>query len=538
MKVIDNILDKIYSEHKLKTGYKPVGLLSVIYNIFASRLFEYENKLKHQIKQMFISTADEEYLKLLGGDLLDYNYGSLAKGYIRFISGLKKDNYNPIHIPSGVGLNHNNKHYITTAPTSIELKLNKLLIYKTEVLNDLDSINFIYNKILNNDIISFKHSSLNDKRLLNSLAFKVNVNNEDDFDINNFIATYNHSVDLNEEIGGVTHIFDTSSNDSNVKYIFNESVSSYDEVVRVHCDNTDNLITGKYKLIKKLTTNEALSTDNTDVFNSGYEVVDVIVSANGFEFTTSLKGIASNPEYNVNFFLMNYMSSEVATSSLEIGSDNNKLIDTNLTFLENIDGVHEAKITQMLTGCDKENIDDYRVRLKNFISKPQGFFSKSHIEAVILDKVKSIKWLWIRSLDDRLNNNYYTKVTIFALNKLNYLSKYEKKQIKEAIIDIIPLNMSINDIVIKEPLINSVDLNILNITPYSDKIAKLVTSNILNYYKEPLFEEAVSEVTIKEIVLSTMIDDNRYIKDCQIKHIGNIALTGSVVKINKIVFTN
>lgn len=81
---MNDILQKLRSDFEFLTGESYAGLVKSIGMGFASRLSEFNSKLRFVEKQAFVSTADKEYLRLHTGHLLDIYPATTAKGRVVF----------------------------------------------------------------------------------------------------------------------------------------------------------------------------------------------------------------------------------------------------------------------------------------------------------------------------------------------------------------------------------------------------------------------------------------------------------------------
>ena len=78
------ILEKLKSDFEYHTGGKFVGLVKALAAGFASRIWEFNGKLKFLMKQAFITTADSDYLFLHSGRLLPPKPSEVAEGFVVF----------------------------------------------------------------------------------------------------------------------------------------------------------------------------------------------------------------------------------------------------------------------------------------------------------------------------------------------------------------------------------------------------------------------------------------------------------------------
>ena len=78
-----NILKKLETDFVYATGAKYIGVIKTIGVTFASRLSEFTDKLKYIEKNRFISTAEEKYLYLHGGSLIEPLLAKPSSGSVK-----------------------------------------------------------------------------------------------------------------------------------------------------------------------------------------------------------------------------------------------------------------------------------------------------------------------------------------------------------------------------------------------------------------------------------------------------------------------
>lgn len=112
---MQEIWDKLKIDFEFITGYVYKGLISTIGAGFASRLSEFADKLETIKKNMFISTADRDYLYLHGSEALPPYPAETATGLVVFYGT------NGAVIPSETELKNDTGTFKTLSDTTISL---------------------------------------------------------------------------------------------------------------------------------------------------------------------------------------------------------------------------------------------------------------------------------------------------------------------------------------------------------------------------------------------------------------------------------
>ena len=156
-------------------------------------------------------------------------------------------------------------------------------------------------------------------------------------------------------------------------------------------------------------------------------------------------------------------------------------------------------------GKEPEDIEEYRNRVLQFISSPEAPFSKPNIIGSIIRNIKTIKNVWVKGGEYEEG-----QVSIFAINYNNTLTTTEREDIFNIIRAILPAQLPEGNINIGAPTIVDVELYINEVAPISEQLNIEIQKNITAYFdKLSLFEKAIDETTLRNIVYATSYNDIR-----------------------------
>ena len=184
----------------------------------------------------------------------------------------------------------------------------------------------------------------------------------------------------------------------------------------------------------------------------------------------------------------------VAEDSGSIGNrDLNDVLKLKIT----IDGVDkEVGVILVAGGKDEEGVEDYRIRVQDFIRNPQSPFNDNNIEYVTKNSVRTLKYVWVESPIEG-------EVQVVALNENYGLTAGEVEAIKVAVKAIAPAQMDITAISAVLPTVTSVQVVIADLYPASEGLQNEVEKNIKYIYETDMYEKGISSSLLEATIYKT-----------------------------------
>jgi len=187
----------------------------------------------------------------------------------------------------------------------------------------------------------------------------------------------------------------------------------------------------------------------------------------------------------------------------DAGIKSNRSLNDVLKLKTTITGVNtELGVLQIDGGKDDEDVEDYRVRVREFLSNPQAPFSKPNIKYVNMSKIASLKYFWVKNNDDDITIED-GEIKIVALNNSYGLTAYEMEQITKYTLSIAPANFSNTAITVTNAIVENVDVVIKDLSPGSDGLKNEVKKNIQYFFDADLFEKNITQSNLEAIIYKT-----------------------------------
>lgn len=187
----------------------------------------------------------------------------------------------------------------------------------------------------------------------------------------------------------------------------------------------------------------------------------------------------------------------------DAGIKSNRSLNDVLKLKTTITGVNtELGVLQIDGGKDDEDVEDYRVRVREFLSNPQAPFSKPNIKYVNMSKIASLKYFWVKNNDDDITIED-GEIKIVALNNSYGLTAYEMEQITKYTLSIAPANFSNTAITVTNAIVENVDVIIKDLSPGSDGLKNEVKKNIQYFFDTDLFEKNITQSNLEAIIYKT-----------------------------------
>jgi len=270
---MEEIFNKLKVDFQFLTGYNYKGLVASIGAGFATRLSEFNSKLRFIEKQAFVATADKDYLYLHSGAMLPPKPPETAKGFVVFYG---EENATVL---AGTEIKDSNGSFKTLSDATIT---KTILNGTVSVINGIAI--FVYPS----------HEITNCKGYVNGVQKDITV------------------------IDGNTLQFEAG-------------VLQDGEAVQVTTRHT--------------------------------ETVNVVSEESGIKGNRSL----------------------------------NDVLKTTTT-IENID--KEVGVILITGGKDAEDAEEYRRRVQDYLKNPQSPFNKNNIRYTLINRIKTLKYVWIKSDTD------------------------------------------------------------------------------------------------------------------------------------------
>lgn len=192
-------------------------------------------------------------------------------------------------------------------------------------------------------------------------------------------------------------------------------------------------------------------------------------------------------------------SNLVPVECTEAGILGNRNFSDELKTKTTLEGINkELGVINIAGGKDAEAVEDYRERVKFWLSKPQAPFSENHIRDFLLNGIPTLKYVWIKGGDFEEG-----KVKIFVLNQSDSLTQEESDKAVELVNIIKPAQMNPAFITTMLPLIETINVVIEDLLPAHDEMKNEVRKNIEYLFNTDTFEKGISVNQIESTVYGT-----------------------------------
>jgi len=194
----------------------------------------------------------------------------------------------------------------------------------------------------------------------------------------------------------------------------------------------------------------------------------------------------------------------VAVKARDAGSVANRSYGEDIFFKIITSGANRvARVISISTGTDDETENEYRARVKDFISKPQAPFNNNNIKYAIKENGK-IKYVWVKGGEYEAG-----KVKIYAIDYTYVFTAEDIARARSEIQKIKPPQLRDTDIEILQPTVAGVGVVITGVTPQDTKVFDAVKKNIEELFKEDNFEKGVSQKDIERAIFSVDAEGTR-----------------------------
>lgn len=177
----------------------------------------------------------------------------------------------------------------------------------------------------------------------------------------------------------------------------------------------------------------------------------------------------------------------------------NRELSDELKTKTTLEGINkELGVINISGGEDAEAVEDYRARVKYWLSNPQAPFSENHIREHLLNEVPTLKYVWIKGGDFEEG-----KVKIFVLNETDSLSQEESDRVVELTGNIKPAQMNPDFITVQLPVISVINVVIADLLPSHNEMKDEVRKNIEYLFDTDTFEKGISVNQIESTIYGT-----------------------------------
>lgn len=265
-------------------------------------------------------------------------------------------------------------------------------------------------------------------------------------------------------------------------------------------------------------------TSTTAVVNGVSKQITVI-DGNTIQFDA---GVLTDGQ-NVNLVVNKAVANVVAN---EAGADYNRALNDVLKLKITIAGVNtECGVLQISGGVDDEDVEAYRKRVIHFFANPQALFSKPNIIATNLERLKTLKYVWVKG-----GEVVDGTVQVIALNNDYGLTAYEISEIKNNTKAIAPANVDeATAITVTSATVQNVDVVIEDLTPASDGLQQEVKKNIEYFFKNDMYEKTITQANLEAIIYKTT-NGAETVESFTLVSGWQTATTNTFWKLNNVVF--
>lgn len=215
----------------------------------------------------------------------------------------------------------------------------------------------------------------------------------------------------------------------------------------------------------------------------------------------------------------------------EAGADYNRALNDVLKLKITIAGVNtECGALQISGGVDDEDVEAYRKRVIYFKSNPQAPFSKPNIIATNIDRLKTLKYVWVKG-----GEVVDGTVQVIAINNDYGLTAYEISEIAKNTKAIAPANLDTTAITVTSATVQNVDVVIEGLTPSSDGLQQEVKKNIEYFFANDMYEKTITQANLEAIIYKTT-NGAETVESFTLVSGWQTATTNTFWKLNNVVF--
>lgn len=225
------------------------------------------------------------------------------------------------------------------------------------------------------------------------------------------------------------------------------------------------------------------------------------ITSNSKEVSFSAKGIGSGQAVTI----VVYKSGDVLVRCVEAGVVGNSNFGGKLKTKVTIPNLNrDVFVTGVAGGLDEESVDEYRLRVKDFLSNPQAPFNENNIKSVVLNAMPTIRNVWVKGgeLEDG-------KVKVFAVNEGNGLTRTESERVVELVKGIKSVQTRDEYIEAGAPIVKTQNVVISGLEPSGEKMKEQVRKNIAYLFSADMFERGMSQSEIESMIYRTEVGGER-----------------------------
>lgn len=246
-------------------------------------------------------------------------------------------------------------------------------------------------------------------------------------------------------------------------------ISSINGEVIVNTTEVHSLVTGCEITIANAETSEFNGVFKIEVINDVSFTFDIL---QGLTLTEPLFG--SSIEVSVNM-------ASIIIESDKVGTAYNLDVMTELNPTLSITGLTLAKVPfyGLSGGRNEESEEDYRLRYLEYLRNPQAYFSDNFLKNKILVEFGKVTRAFPKNHTPTLNN-----ITIYVFDDNIDGYKVDNDtliEVKESILDIAPINILSDGVIVENPKQQNVIFSVTSINPSTDGLKEAVRADITEY---------------------------------------------------------
>lgn len=199
----------------------------------------------------------------------------------------------------------------------------------------------------------------------------------------------------------------------------------------------------------------------------------------------------------VTITVSNAIASVIADTA---GIAGNRALNSVLKLKITIAGVNtELGALEIAGGIDDEDVEVYRQRVMYFMSNPQAPFSKNNIIETNLERVSTLKYIWVKG-----GEVVDGTVQIIAINKNYGLTATEISEISKNTNAIAPANFNTaTAVTITNATVIGVNIEISALMPASIGLRNEIIKNIEYFFDDDFYEKAITQSNLEAIIYKT-----------------------------------
>ena len=217
-----------------------------------------------------------------------------------------------------------------------------------------------------------------------------------------------------------------------------------------------------------------------------------IIDGETIQFEAGILATGSAVEIKVSNALANVVADEA-------GIAGNRVLNDVLKLKITIAGVNtEFGALQISGGADDEDVEAYRQRVMFFMSNPQAPFSKPNIIATNLERLSTLKFVWVKG-----GEVVDGTVQVISINNDYGLTAYEIDEISKNTKAIAPANLDTTAITVTNATVTSVDVVIEDLLPSSSGLQNEIRKNIEYFFDNDMYEKEITRSNLEAIIYRT-----------------------------------